>query len=159
MPHVNKNFARLEKIFSHINFSLSQKQRYEQNSLSFRSALHFCSATKSLKIFWRVSFPASKITPIKLIKKKDFYNTPLRVVKRQRPNTIQVLWIVKNQEHRNIAWLSLQLRSYRKKTHTFTIIAMNCVQLINFVAVQLNKRSDLYATTTTQYNLPKLTRL
>ena len=34
--------------------------------------------------------------------------------KRQRPNTIQILWIVKNQEHRNIASLSLQLRSYKK---------------------------------------------
>ena len=34
--------------------------------------------------------------------------------KRQRPNTIQILWIVKNQEHRNIATLSLQLRSYNK---------------------------------------------
>ena len=29
--------------------------------------------------------------------------------KRQRPNTFQILWIVKNQEHRNIASLSLQL--------------------------------------------------
>ena len=65
-----KNLARLEKIFSHINFSLSQKQRYEQKPLSFRSALHFCSATKPLQIFSRVSFPASKITPIKLIKKR-----------------------------------------------------------------------------------------
>ena len=64
-----KNFARLEKIFSHINFSLSQKQRYEQKPLSFRSALRFCSAPQPLQIFSRVSFPASKITPIKLIKK------------------------------------------------------------------------------------------
>ena len=31
-----KNFACIEKIFSHINFSLSQKQRYEQKPLSFR---------------------------------------------------------------------------------------------------------------------------
>ena len=65
-----KKFARLEKIFSHINFSLSQKQRYEQKPLSFRSTLHFCSAQKPLQIFSRVSFPALKITPIKLIKKK-----------------------------------------------------------------------------------------
>ena len=37
-----KNFARLEKIFSHINFSLSQKQRYEQKPLfSLRSSLFF----------------------------------------------------------------------------------------------------------------------
>ena len=63
-----KNFACLE-FFSHINFSLSRKQRYDKKPLSFRSALHFCSAPKSLQIFSRVSFPVSKITPIKLIKK------------------------------------------------------------------------------------------
>ena len=116
MPHVNKkNFARLEKSFSHINFSLSQKQRYEQKLLSFRSALHFCSAPKSLQIFSRVSFPASKITPIKLIKKKDFSNTPLRVVKKTAPQyNSNSLNCKKNQEHRNIATLSLQLRSYKK---------------------------------------------
>ena len=34
--------------------------------------------------------------------------------KTQRTNTNQILWIVKNQEHRNIATLSLQLRSYKK---------------------------------------------
>ena len=34
--------------------------------------------------------------------------------KRQRPNTILILWIVKNQDHRNIAPLSLQLRSNKK---------------------------------------------
>ena len=62
-----KNFARLEKIFSHINFSLSQKQRHEQKPLSFRSALNFCSAPKSLQIFSRVSFRASKTIPLKLI--------------------------------------------------------------------------------------------
>ena len=38
-----------------------------------------------------------------------------QIFKKQRPNTIQILWIVKkNQEHRNIASLSLQLRSYKK---------------------------------------------
>ena len=38
-----KNFARSEKIFSHINFSLSQKQRYEQKTtlVSLRSSLLF----------------------------------------------------------------------------------------------------------------------
>ena len=34
--------------------------------------------------------------------------------KRQRPNTLQILGIVKNQEHRNIARLSLRLRWYKK---------------------------------------------
>ena len=86
-----KKFARLEKVFSHINFSLSQKQRYEQKPLSFRSALHFCSAPKLLQIFSRVSFPASKITPIKLIKKRLLKYSPSSRKKRQRPNTIQIL--------------------------------------------------------------------
>ena len=81
-----KNFARVEKIFLHIKFSLSQKQWHEQKPLSFHSALHCCSTPKSLQIFSRVSCPASKITPRKLILKKDFPNTPFRVV-RQRPNT------------------------------------------------------------------------
>ena len=60
-----KIFACFEKIFSHINFSLSQKQRYEQKPLSFRSALH-CSAPKSLQIFFarfisRFKNPSNKI--------------------------------------------------------------------------------------------------
>ena len=47
--------------------------------------------------------------------------------KRQRPNTIQILWIVKNQEHRNIASLSLQLRSYKKETaHQYNSNSLNC---------------------------------
>ena len=70
MPHVNKKFRSLrENFITHQFLALSQKQRYEQKPLSFRSALHFCLAPKSLQIFSRVSFPASKITPIKLIKK------------------------------------------------------------------------------------------
>ena len=73
---MTKKIARLQKIFSHINLSLSQKQRYEQKPLSFRSALNFCSAPKSLEIFSLVSFPASKITPIKLIKKKHSRTSP-----------------------------------------------------------------------------------
>ena len=97
--------------------------------LSFRSSLHFCSAPKSLQIFSRVPFPASKFTPIKLIKKKGLlqyssssrnkkgllqYSSSSRK-KRQSTNTIQFL-DCKNQEHRNIASLSLQLRSYKNKT-------------------------------------------
>ena len=77
-PHVNKKIS----LFITHHFLALSKQRYEQKPLSFRSALHFCSAPKSLQIFSRVSFPASKITPITLIKKKDFSNTPLRVVKK-----------------------------------------------------------------------------
>ena len=77
-----KNSLASRKFFSHINLSLSQKQRYEQKPLSFRSALLFCSAPKSLQILSRVSFPASKITPIKLIEKRT---------SSIRPNTIQIL--------------------------------------------------------------------
>ena len=110
-----KKFARLEKIFSHINFSLSQKQRYEQKPLSFRSALHFCSAPKSLQIFSRVSFPASKFTP-KIDLKKGLlqYSSSSRNKNREKTNT--PLRVVKNQEHRNIATLSLQLRSYNQQS-------------------------------------------
>ena len=50
--------------------------RYEQKPLSFRSTLQFCSAQKPLQIFSRVSFPALKITPIKLIKKKHSRTSP-----------------------------------------------------------------------------------
>ena len=45
------------------------------------------------------------------LKKKDFSNTPLRVVKRQHPNTIQILRIVK--KPRAPQYSSAQLRSYK----------------------------------------------
>ena len=92
MPHVNKKISLAHRKFFHTSISRSLKNSgMNKKPLSFRSALHFRSATKSLRIFSRVSFPASKFTPIKLIKKKDFSNTRLRVVKRQRPNTIQII--------------------------------------------------------------------
>ena len=51
-------------------------------------------------------FGVTKITtPIWLQKSWKYVNRSLK--KRQRPNTIQILWIVKNQEHRNIATLSI----------------------------------------------------
>ena len=66
MPHVKISPAC--RIFvSHLNFTLSRKQRWKKTLFSLHSSC--CSATKSLKIFSRVSFPASKFTPIKLIKK------------------------------------------------------------------------------------------
>ena len=67
MPHVNKKFRSLTDFTSHLNFSLSRKQRYEQKPLSFRSTLHSVQQQKSLQIFSRDSFSASKLTPIKLI--------------------------------------------------------------------------------------------
>ena len=62
-------------------------------------------------------FGVTKITtPIWLQKSWKCVNRSLK--KRQRPSTIQILWIVRNQEHRNIASLSLQLRSYKKTSRT-----------------------------------------
>ena len=70
MPRVNKKNSLAYRIFfSHLNFSLSRKQRYEQKTTLFSLHSAFFSATKSLQFFLRVSFPASKCTPIKLIKK------------------------------------------------------------------------------------------
>ena len=51
--------------------------------------------------------------------------------KRQRPNTIQILWIVKNQEHRNIATLSLQFRSYKNKQNSRTSPALQLKETKN----------------------------
>ena len=42
-----KKFRSLRENFFTNQFLASQKQRYEQKPLSFRSALHFCSAPKS----------------------------------------------------------------------------------------------------------------
>ena len=50
----------------------------------------FCFATKPLKFFHVFHFRL-QIHSKKIDFKKDFSNTPLRVVKRQRPNTIQIL--------------------------------------------------------------------
>ena len=43
-----KKFASLQRKFSQINFSLNQKERFEQKSLSFLSTLRFCSTIKPL---------------------------------------------------------------------------------------------------------------
>ena len=58
---------------------------------------------------------------------KNHENVWTDIKKRQRPNTIQILWIVKNQEHRNIAPFSLQLRSYKNILKVRTIfISFRC---------------------------------
>ena len=53
-----KNFARSEKNFSHITFSLSQNQRYEQKTILFslRSSLLFSTQNHS-KFFHAFHFP------------------------------------------------------------------------------------------------------
>ena len=87
MAHVNKKFRSLTEFFSHLNFTLSRKQRYEPKTTLFSLHTSFCSATKSTQIFSSVSFPASKFTPIKLIKKGLLqYSSSSR--KKERPNTI-----------------------------------------------------------------------
>ena len=78
---MNKKFRTLTEFFSHLNFSFSRKQRYEKNTTLFSIHSSLCSATKSIQIFLRVSFAASKFTPIKLILKRTSPRTPLRVVK------------------------------------------------------------------------------
>ena len=97
MPHVNKKFRSITEFFSHLNFSLSRKQRYEQKTTLFSLHSSFCSATKSLvfHLFFTCLKSCFKIHSNKIDLKKDFSNTPLRFVKRQRPNTIQIFWIVK----------------------------------------------------------------
>ena len=52
MPHVNKKFNLILELFSHLNISLSRKQRYEQKTTLFLIHSSFCSATRSLQIFF-----------------------------------------------------------------------------------------------------------
>ena len=91
MPHVIKKFRSLTEFFSHLNFSLSRKQRYEQKTTLFSLHSSFCLATQSLQNFLRGSFPASKFTPIKLIKKGLLQYSSSSRKKRQRSNRIQIL--------------------------------------------------------------------
>ena len=128
MPHVNKKNSLTYRFFFHtsISRSLQNSDRNKESSDRNKKSLFslnssFRSATKSLQISSRVSFPASKFTPIKLIKKgllqyssssrKKQYNSislnskkktkrrpiialaiAVRLIKeRQRPNTIQNL--------------------------------------------------------------------
>ena len=64
-----KDFVRLQFSFHTSNSRSLENSEMNKKLLSFRYTLHFGPATKSLQIFSRVSFPASKFTPIKLIKK------------------------------------------------------------------------------------------
>ena len=93
-----KNFAGSQNFF-HTSISRSlENSDMNKNPLFFRSTLHFGQQQNHSIFFSRVSFSASKFTPIKLIKKGLLQYSSSRK-KRQRPNTIQILWIViKNQE-------------------------------------------------------------
>ena len=101
LPHVNKKPLARQRIFVQTRFSYSTLNLKRKN---FTPQKHSLFRSTSC-------FGVTKITtPIWLQKSWKCVNRSLK--KRQRPNTIQILWIVKNQEHRNIATLSLQLRSY-----------------------------------------------
>ena len=84
----SKNFSRLAKI-------CSPRQLFSLSLLGQNAA-------------WTNLLPVKKKnrektnTPLRVVKKnREKTNTPLRVVKRQCPNTIQILWIVKNKEKAN----------------------------------------------------------
>ena len=70
-----QNAAHEQKIslafrtFSHLNFSLSRKQRYEQKPLSFRSTLHFVQQQNYSK-FFTCFIPRFKIHSNKIDLKK-----------------------------------------------------------------------------------------
>ena len=101
LPHVNKKPLARKRIFVQTQIShstlLERKKFTPQNHSLFRSIS---------------CFGVTKITtPIWLQKSWKCVNRFSKKI--QRPNTIQILWIVKNQEHRNIASLSLQLRGYK----------------------------------------------
>ena len=87
--------------FSHSTLNLEQKKIHAAKLLAF--SLHF--------LFRRDQNHYSNLTS-KIMKMCEQI-----LKKRQRPNTIQILWIVKNKEHRNIATLSLQLRSYNQQLY------------------------------------------
>ena len=102
LPHVNKKPLPRNRIFVQTPFSHStlKLERKKSRRKTTRFSLHF--------LFRRDQNNYSNLTS-KIMKMCEQI-----LKKRQRPNTIQILWIVKNQEHRNIASLSLQLRSYNK---------------------------------------------
>ena len=109
LPHVKKitsekaNFCSSTTVFSHY-FKVRVKKLHATKLLAFRT----------IPV---LAWPKSQFQ----FDFKDHENVWADLKKRQRHNTIQILWIVKilwtvkNQEHRNIAPLSLQLRSYNDR--------------------------------------------
>ena len=104
LPHVNKKLLARKLIFVQTPFSHYFKNRAKKfhTAKPLVFSLHF--------LFRRDPNHYSNLTS-KIMKMCEQI-----LKKRQRPNTIQILWIVKNQEHRNIASLSLQLRSYNNSS-------------------------------------------
>ena len=64
--HVN-NFARSERNFLRLKFSLSKNSGMNKKLLSLLSTLHICSKLKQIQNFSHFSISVAKFTPIKFI--------------------------------------------------------------------------------------------
>ena len=108
MPHVNKTTSEKANFSSNTVFSLQFKFRAKQFHAAKQLALslhflfrrdqnHYSNLTSKImkmceQIFEKyVKKTAPQYNSNSLNCKKEFSNTPIRVVKRQRPNTIQIL--------------------------------------------------------------------
>ena len=122
LPHVNKKPLARKRIFAQTSFShstskLERKNFTPQNHSLFRSTSCFGvtkittpiwlqKSWKCVKIFKKKTAPQYKSNFLKFKKpKRRTIIAPAIAVrllkKRQRPNTIKILWIVKNQEKTN----------------------------------------------------------
>ena len=96
------------RIFYHTSISRSLENS-DMSKKPLFAPLFILFSNKITPNFFTCFIYCFKIHSNKIDSKKDFSKTPLRVVKTQHPYTIPILWLVKNQEHRNIAPLRLQL--------------------------------------------------
>ena len=114
-----KKFRSLrEKFFTHQFLALSKTAVWTKTTLfSFRSSLLF--STKITPIFFTRFISRFKNHSNKIDLKKGLlqYSSSSRK-KRQRPNTIQILWIVKNQDKANNS-PSYRCAATKKKTPAF----------------------------------------
>ena len=131
LPHVNKKTLARKRIFVQTPFSqstlnLERKNFTPQNHSLFRSTSCFGVTKINTPIWLQKSWKcvnrsykkktAPQYNSNSLNCKKDFSNTPLRVVKkRQRPHTIQILWIVKKTKRRPRIAPAIAVRLLKKK--------------------------------------------
>ena len=66
MQHVNEKFCSLTEFFSHLNFSLSIKQRYEQKTTLFSFPLFILFSNKITPNFFTCFISGFKIHSIKI---------------------------------------------------------------------------------------------
>ena len=134
IPHVNIKTTRNEKLGSNKKLDLEWTMNWLGKPFRKNSTQKIQKCLKSnwncrmwtkkplsrKRIFVRTPFSHSTLNlKQKSLLQFDFKNhenlwTDLK--KRQRPNTIQILWIVKNLEHRKIATLRLEPRSYNNRS-------------------------------------------